>query len=215
MAGVTYYSGWETRTWTCSACGWCGPGSDTVQDEMFADFVERQCPSCPDQNLFLLMFPTIDESRANWNQVSDGDKAAVAAREVFLRDVEARMLRTADQLPGIEGDEDIVLVWDCEDWNSGGDTLIRYGERVIWRERAQYEGYRRFGEVAELLKQKYGDRLQDLVPARHSGLFLYGDRITSPNFVKAVREELGLTERQKAMREAQAGETADRDNPPI
>lgn len=168
---------------------------------MCSDLVERQCPHCPDETLFIVVFPTIEESHANWDKVSDGDKAAVLLREAFLRDVEARMLMSPEQLPDLDGDEDLILVWDCEDWNSGGDTLIRYGERVLWRERAQYEGYGRFREVGKLLKQKYGDRLQDLVPSRRSELFLYGDAMASLNIIAKFRKELALTERQNAVRE--------------
>lgn len=201
MAGYGYYSGWEQVTFTCNVCGWRGRGEACVQGEVFHDLAERQCPRCPDKNLFLLVFPTIEESHAHWDKVGEGDKLAVFAREAFLCDVQARMLKSADQLPDLEGDNDLVLVWDCEDWNSGGDTLIRYGERVLWRERAQYEGAGRFIEMAGLLKQKYGDRVQDLVPSRRSELFLYGDQLSSPSRVSKCREGLGLTENEKATRE--------------
>ncbi|MEJ7745382.1 MAG: hypothetical protein WKF61_01230 [Luteimonas sp.] len=110
------------------------------------------------------------------------------------------MLKTPEQLPDLEGD-DIVLLWDAEDYQRGGDTLIRYGSEVIWREPAQYEGYERFIEVANLLKQKYGDRLQDLVPSRNSELYLYGDALGSPSRISKFREELGLYPNQKAMRD--------------
>ncbi|MEJ7745383.1 MAG: hypothetical protein WKF61_01235 [Luteimonas sp.] len=87
MAAYDYYSGWEQETFACDKCGWRGLGAECVQGEMFRDFVERQCPRCPDENLFLLMFPTLDESHANWDKVSPGDKAFVRARESFLQNL--------------------------------------------------------------------------------------------------------------------------------
>lgn len=64
------------------------------------------------------------------------------------------------------------------------------GDHVIFSEPAVYEGYERFDEVARILKSKYGSRLTDLVPTDESHLYLYGDRLGSPELVRSIRREL-------------------------
>ena len=67
------------------------------------------------------------------------------------------------------------MIWDCEADEDYGRRLIKHGDAVIFSEPARYEEYRRFKEVAEILKAKYGDRIKDLVPTEGSKLNLYGD----------------------------------------
>jgi hypothetical protein len=79
------------------------------------------------------------------------------------------------------------LIWDFEADEDYGRRLIKHGDAVIFSEPARYEEYRRFKEVAEILKAKYGDRIKDLVPTEGSKLNLYGDDGKSGRFVDNVR----------------------------
>ena len=185
---ASYYGSWRDDVYTCHACGWEGAGGQCRQGEVYRELYEICCPSCGGK-VGLVLFPTTEESRQNWDKVSDEDKRAVERVEAHRKDFAARSLKSPQQLPDIEGD-DLVFTWDIEDGARGGDTLIKYGGEIIWREPAFYEGYERFAEVARLLRRKYGARLQDLVPTRKSQLYLYGDRLSAPEEVKKVRRSL-------------------------
>jgi hypothetical protein len=84
-----------------------------------------------------------------------------------------------------------TLTWDLEVSGSGPEErrhwIIRHAEQVIYREQARSEDYHRFELLARLLRQKYGSRVRDLVPADSPdvGYYLYGD------FLGAVRRVEG------------------------
>ena len=94
-------------------------------------------------------------------------------------------LQSPDQLPDIDGDE-LVFVWDQIE----PDSLIRYGSLIVWREDTGWEVYDRFGEVADILKQKYGRRLIDMVPTLRSEYALYGDTSHAWGHVQDARVSL-------------------------
>jgi hypothetical protein len=165
----------------CRHCGWVGRGADLVQGEVFDALFEADCPRCGGR-VTTVTFPTLAESRANWDTLSRADKLTVELVEAHLDGFERRKLSRPDQLPDLHG-EDIES-------RDGGDRIIRFGDLVVWREPAFYEGYERFVEVAGILAQKYGSRLQDLVPSRASELYLYGDRSASLGVIKNCREQL-------------------------
>lgn len=184
-----FYGTWKEDTYVCDKCGWKGTGEDCTQGEMFNDLYEIDCPSCG-KRVDVVLYPTIEESRANWEKVSDADKAMIEAREQFIKEAESRCLASPEELPEVEGDE-LIFVWDqLREENDVGDTLITHGKQIIWREPSFYEGYDRFKEVAEILKKKYGDRFIDLIPAERSGNYLYGDRISAPQIIEEHRESL-------------------------
>ena len=87
------------------------------------------------------------------------------------------------------GDTTLEILWDIEHYE-GGDTLLRHGNAVLWREPSFYEGYQRYLEVGEILLQKYGSRLKDFKPTQESELYLFGDSISAPGRVRQFRERL-------------------------
>jgi hypothetical protein len=184
---TAYYSDWKEHQYQCSECSWQGKGELCRQGEMFREWFEICCPNCH-AKIGTVMFPTFAESREHWDKVSDADKKAVEIGEALQKDFADRRLSSPDQLPDLDGD-DLILVWDTEK-PEGGDVLIKYGERVIWRETGFYENYERFVEMVALLLQKYGDRLQDLVPTRKSQLYLYGDSLSASDKVEKARKSL-------------------------
>jgi hypothetical protein len=82
-----------------------------------------------------------------------------------------------------------VVEADGETW-----IVILNGEQEIWREMSYWENYKRFGEVAKILAQKYGRALRDLVLANHAFVDLYGDEVSAVGYADRVREALARGE---------------------
>jgi hypothetical protein len=185
---ASYYASWKEELHTCRACGWKGTGEQCRFREMYRELFEICCPSCG-REVWIVMFPTIEERRQNWDKVSEEDKKSIEFIEAHQKDFAARSLKSPEQLPDIEGDS-LVFTWDIGDGRHGGDTLLKYDGEIIWREPALYDCYERFAEVADILKRKYGKRIQDLMPTPKSHLYLYGDRLSSLDHVEEVRKAL-------------------------
>jgi len=98
-------------------------------------------------------------------------------------------LSEPSQLPDI-AEPSFVLHWDFADDGSRKETLIKHGDHVIFAEPAFYEGYERFIEVAEILHNRYGTALRDLIPTAASKLYLCGDYSGSSRVVAAARERI-------------------------
>lgn len=98
-----------------------------------------------------------------------------------------------ERLPEIS-DPEFTLAWDIEISNSGFEAVrhwvIRHGSEVIYREPACLEDYHRFELLARLLRQKYGNRVRDLVPVENSEVayYLYGDFLGAVSRVEAARK---------------------------
>ncbi len=82
------------------------------------------------------------------------------------------------------------MSWDFVDEGSRRETLIKCGGKIIFGEPALWEGYKRFVEVAEILRSRYGAALRDLIPTKASELYLYGDALGSDRVVAAARERI-------------------------
>jgi hypothetical protein len=98
--------------------------------------------------------------------------------------------RILGQLPEI-AEPEFTLVWDLEDASEAERRwTVRHGNQVIYRESARYEDYHRFELIARVLRQKYGRRVRDLVPADNPDLayYLYGDFLGGPGRVEAARK---------------------------
>jgi hypothetical protein len=94
-------------------------------------------------------------------------------------------LHSPEQLPDIEGDA-LVFVWDQDE----ADSIITYGDKVIWREETGWDVYDRFEEIAVILQRKYGARLKDLVPTMGSLYALYGDTSRASAHVEQARAQI-------------------------
>ena len=181
-----YYDDWEKKEYTCLHCSWIGLGEQLIQGDVFKDLFEQNCPNCAGR-ISVMMHPSVAESRTHWDKVSPADKLVIEHIEKRTDVFNAVKLARADQLPDIVG-EDLIFIWDISKYD-GGDTIIRYGNCVIWQEPAFYEGYERFIEVLKILNKKYGKRLQDLVPTRKSRLFLFGDCLSAKHEVELCRKQ--------------------------
>ncbi len=50
--------------------------------------------------------------------------------------------------------------------------------------------YSRYEEICKILKQKYGDRVRDLVPTAASEMWLYGDKASGLMFRRIIVDKV-------------------------
>jgi hypothetical protein len=137
-----------------------------------------------------------------WFDAEMAIQAATTTHELFCsplkgeqREPEAVRLSSPSQLPDLDG-EMLHLTWDQIE----ADSIIRHRDSMIWQERTGWEIYDRFGEIAAILKQKYGKRLTDLVPTTRSFYALYGDSLAAASHVSTVRQALSKEFREEQRR---------------
>jgi hypothetical protein len=171
---LTYYAYDEAAPLACRSCGWRGTMREGSR-EFYSELFDVSCPRC-DTMLLIVPYPTPDEIR---QAAAAGDVRALEELANLERAEGSRArfervkLKRADELPDVEGDG-LEFVWDWEG-HEPGETVIRLGEREIWREPARWEGYERFDAVKAILKERYGSRFRSLTPTERSTLYLYGD----------------------------------------
>lgn len=174
---------------SCPACGWTGCGSG--HENLFQDLLDIRCPTCDDM-LLIVKYPTLVETRV---AAAAGDRRAQAelreieAAEARAERAAATELREATQLPDL-ADERLVIDWDFEERDDEKWTILRHGDQEIWRELAYYEGYPRFAEVFEILREHYGSRLVEVRPTAASELYLYGDKLSAPDTIASLNASL-------------------------
>ncbi len=183
-----YYDNWRAEDYECAVCKWHGDGAALKQGEVTGEYFELQCPRCSEV-VTIVMNPTIEESRSNWDKLSEADRRQVEAIEKHRADFEADRLSESSILPDI-GADSFTLSWDFHHAGFGSTTLIKHGDKVIFEEPAIYEGYERFIDVAEILRARYGPALRDLIPTEGSQMYLYGDRLGSPGTVEEARKRI-------------------------
>lgn len=182
---LRYYDYDREAEITCPECRWSGRPGD--HEEYYDQLLDVCCPKC-EKMLLIVSYPTIEETRA---AAAQGDTRAVEQlsaadqREAFLEEARRSELKSPSQLPDLD-DASIVIDWDFEEQNGKEWTVLRRNATVIWRERAYYEGYRRFEEVVQILQDKYGARLKEVRPTTASHLYLYGDNHFASKFVDKV-----------------------------
>ena len=186
-----YYDNWRDEEFDCPKCKWHGPGSALSLGDYTLDYAERVCPVC-EECITVVLHPTIAESRANWDKVSEWDRRNIEAAEARHADFASRKLREPAQLPAV-AEPSFILHWDFADDDSLKETLIKHCDNVIFAEPAFYEGYERFIEVAEILRSRYGAALRDLIPTNASELYLYGDCYPSYAIVAEARKRIFST----------------------
>jgi hypothetical protein len=168
-----------------------GTGSELSRGEIWGEGEELNCPECY-ASIDFLEFPTIEESRANWDKLSEPERKKIEHTEARLAKFETMKLSRETILPDIR-EKEFVLSWDFDKKDNGSpETVIKYGSIILHREPAFYEGQWRFTEIAEILKARYGHALRDLVPTEASKLFLYGDTLSTVNAVEKTREAIAL-----------------------
>jgi hypothetical protein len=186
-----YYDDWRSAVLECPRCGWKG-SFDQGAVEHYEALMDCSCPRCPWSDtplLAIVSYPTIQESVDNWPRLSESERQQVTARKDFLQQWERARLVSPEQLPELEG-SDLTFSWDYVDAETARMTVIRHGTTEMWHEPALFEGYARFREIVDILQQKYGVRVTDVVPTPASELYLYGDKVTAVEHVQATRRAL-------------------------
>lgn len=167
---------WSANVQYCPDCDWSGKGDDAQMRECLSEAADYECPKCGHYFGFFV-FPTIDEV-LNDPRSTKEDRLAAQYILAYREEFERLKFTRGSVLPEIRSDA-FKLIWDFEDRGGPGfgrcDTLVRFGDVVLFREPVLYECYERFIEVAELLRERYGEALLDLVPEPRSTLYLYGD----------------------------------------
>lgn len=197
---VNYHDDWRERLWKCGHCGWEGTGAELRTGETFDELMEMDCPACAEK-ILVVSYPTLAESRENRSTMSALEREYAEAIARFGERFEAASLKVASQLPELEGDE-LVLEWDFVEtetqqtkrFSDIRETVIRHGAFEVWREPALWEGYQRFLQVLDMLRERYGDRLKDLIPTKASEMYLYGDSLSANFTIEHAREALRRAE---------------------
>jgi len=179
-----YFNGWKGADLLCPRCTWTGR-IDLQRTHVYEDMFCFSCPACG-RLLAAVDFPAEHEMREHWDELSEAERLHYSQRPDPVDESAIPDLSDPSQLPDID-DDPLVLVWDLE---RGPYTLIVHDGRTIWRERASYEGAWRFGEVVDVLKAKYGERLKDLVPTEYSRLYLFGDDWDAPAALDEFRRRM-------------------------
>ncbi|GAO02689.1 hypothetical protein [Anaeromyxobacter sp. PSR-1] len=194
-----------------ATCGWKGK-IDPAMLGRYDGYLAFECPHC-DKCLAIIPFPTVDDIKANWDGFTELQKSYYGTRFSLDGEFEAHHLERPDQLPDLP-DDPLVLVWDYEETPdpelerrtetpsdetrqlvtglkaTKSHTAIKHDGRAIWRERAYYQCLGRYAQVIDILKQKYGERLKDLVPSTGSTTYLLGDDLSGWEKLEGLRQRM-------------------------
>jgi hypothetical protein len=182
-----YYSDWQETVFVCAECGWTGKvGYGDLEAGDVAAIIE--CPKCF-RSLGVVLYPNLQETK---EAAANGNEEAIKALPSFesrikdnwklLERFDQEKLSSADQLPNLDG-ESLEFDWDFVKGDDGEwHQVIRAGDAEVWRELAFFNNLRRFEEIKELLRAKYGTRFKSLSPTQASIEWLSGD-----NLGKALR----------------------------
>lgn len=168
-------------------CPNCGEINVLEKDdgEYSSDGLSVACESCPCA-LAVIHWPTRKEAEAA------GDRSTVEVFDIMSthqQRFQRSCLKSPDQLPDIEN-ETFTLEWDLEDNGNEVYTLIKHKDKTIFKELAFWEGGFRYGQVAKILKEKYGARLTDVIPTPAGWFYLEGDGFIHRWDAEMARKEL-------------------------
>ena len=184
---------WRTHEYECPKCQWKGIGLYLNQDEAQDGTYHLSCPNCRSV-LEEVRAPSEDQRNVEISAMAEALNTVLlenpeGSRAMLLDQFDQEKLRSPEQLPDVE-ERDFVVTWDQDGDGFVGNILIKLGDRVLFREPLLYENYQHFAEVAEILKQKYGDRIKDFTPTERSETYLYGDDYSGPRVVQESRARL-------------------------
>ena len=180
----TYDEDWKSAELTCPICGWKGT-FEQGDAEYYDELLDCSCPKCSFLTAPILAIVSYYSKKA-----PDSEKQIQNEAQKLKNEWEASTLKSIEQLPDLP-EPNLKFAWDwIRDDSNRSYTIIRNGDKEIWREPACYEGYERFREIAHILKQKYGDHIVDLVPSSASETYLLGDDLTASKQITEVRNAL-------------------------
>lgn len=178
------YFTYEKEKFTCKNCNWSGLGNEALVGEYFNAGFEIDCPNCGGTLPGLIGFTSLEETVLKGNEY----EKKRAQEQILLRErFRAARLENAEQLPDIEGEN---LTFHMSEADEGDDEILifKYEGQEVWREMCYYEYYERYIEIAEIMIEKYGSKLKDIVP-KVNGIYFYGDTLKSPAVIKEFRKK--------------------------
>ncbi len=102
-------------------------------------------------------------------------------------------IRQLPDIPDAHGRR-LYLAWDAVWSEERGDrpqTVIRHGDRVLFSKPANWQAiHDEYESICKILKEKYGERLRDVVPTPESEMWLYGDSLSGSIWRDWVRERI-------------------------
>lgn len=183
------YFTYKSETFKCRHCGWTGTGKEVKMGDWYDDGFEVDCPKCHEHFPGLIMFPMIDEVM---EKGSKKDKLAAAKMKAYREKWIASILTNINQLPDLH-DESMTFILKEIKEEDEHYIAITYKDEVVWKEIRVYEYYDRYIEIGKLFKEKYGNRVADIVPDVN-GVYLYGDDSRADQIIEDFRKELRANE---------------------
>jgi hypothetical protein len=182
---------WQKMVFTCKHCGRETTGEQLIIGEFSDTGFTLDCCDCH-HHVGRVSHPMISEVLKHSGELPPEVLAEAREFAKGYRNFHKTKLHRLNQLPEIDLDH-IVLIWDSrylpEDHNSI-EIIIRCGEREIYRGSGFWEYYDYFISACKVLRQKYGDRLYDVIPTERTYFYLWGDRLSSPVYVKEMRKRI-------------------------
>jgi hypothetical protein len=171
-----------TDAWSeCTRCGWQGASRDLVPTVLSRENLAAfDCPACAATLVWapIPSFADVRVAAADGNPRAQADLQAADAQEHEQTAMKATELRTVEGLPDLGLTAPTIFVWDQEHGSDRTEwTVVRTAEdgRLVWRERAYWEGRGRFRAIRSLLIERYGSTFADLVSSGRAYLWLGGD----------------------------------------
>jgi len=178
--GFRWYSNWQQELFCCSHCGWVGTVSLDDLEDPTACGASIECPQCH-KRIGEVLFPNLhdtEEAAAQGNEEAIRElpkfREQVAHAQARIDRFKREKLKSIHHLPELDG-ETLEFTWDIADADGDKYQVISVGGAEIWCELAFYDNIRRFQEVKELLRKKYGSRFKMLKPTDASKEWLCGD----------------------------------------
>lgn len=177
----SFYEFVPTAWSECSRCGWQGASRDLVPTILSRENLAAfDCPACAATLVWAPMpsFADVRVAAADGNPRAQADLQAADAQDREQTAIKATELRNVDRLPDLGLTAPTIFVWDQERASDRTEwTVVRTAVdgRLVWRERAYWEGCGRFRAIRSLLIQRYGGSFADLVSSDRAYLWLGGD----------------------------------------
>lgn len=182
---------WQDMLYRCANCGRETLGKDLISGDLHETFFTRECPACGN-NVVLIEIPHVTEMVANLENLPLETREEVIAFAKQCTQWQREKIHSIEQLPEIDLDH-IVLIWDADyEGNESSEKyariVIRCGDREIYRGPSSWEYYDYFIDACKVLRQKYGDRLHDVIPTERTLTALWGDKLNAPYIVDVMRK---------------------------
>lgn len=193
---MRYFDDWQSSRLTCAVCLWRGsadPSTLRWNDSHRYPAGTFRCPLCGKALLAIEYSASMTDTLANLDKLSPDQRAGVLDSAKRSSDIDASLLTGPDQLPDLKPENvSSKLVWDIEGDGEGTQwNVIRHGDRILWRQRAWWEGFDEFLRVVEIIHTRYGQAIRDLEPTEMASMWLGGDALWANEVIEKARRRLG------------------------